>query len=443
MAVEDGTGLKAARQAGIAAFVGTTIEWYDFFIFTTASGLIFGKLFFPELNPAAGALASFATLWVGYVGRPLGGLLFGHVGDRVGRKTALIITLLLMGAGTTAIGLLPTFHQIGIAAPVLLAALRLGQGIALGGEWGGAVLIASESAPKGRRISFGNFAQQGTPAGAMLSTLAFIPVAALPASSFESWGWRLPFLFSALLVLVGLVVRLKIEDPPEFERARERKELTKVPAVEVFRISAGTVFLGIGACAVGIGMSGMKNPFILSWATMDLGIARSTMLNILLVTTVVQFVTQPLAAHYARRFGAPRVMVGSLVATVLVLVPCFALLGTAVPVLAGVGLCILMMTQSGYYAILAGFMAEAFPVRVRYTGISLAYQLAGTVFGAIPIVAQLLLTLTEAVWASVAFYGAIVLISTVSVIAISRRARKATALSPRSPQHIVGSSSAG
>jgi len=274
-------------------------------------------------------------------------------------------------------------------------------------------------------VSFGNFAQQGTPAGAMLSTLAFIPVAALPASSFESWGWRLPFLFSAILVVVGLVVRLKIEDPPEFERARERKELAKVPAAEVFRISAGTVFLGIGACAVGIGMSGMKNPFVLSWATVDLGIARSTMLNILLVTTVVQFVTQPVAAHYARRFGALQVMVGSLVATMLVLVPCFALMGTALPILAGLGLGVLMMTQSGYYAILAGFMAEVFPVRVRYTGISLSYQLAGTVFGAIPIVAQLLLTLTAAVWASVAFYGVIVLISIASVIAIVRRERKA------------------
>jgi len=169
----------------------------------------------------------------------------------------------------------------------------------------------------------------------------------------------------------------------------------------------------------------MKNPFGLSCATVDLGLARSIILNILVVTTVVQFVTQPFAAHCARRFGAFRVMVGSLVATVLVLVPCFALLGSAVPVLAGLGLGVLMMTQSGYYAILAGFMAEVFPVRVRYTGISLSYQLAGTVYGAIPIVAQLLLTLTEEVWASVAFYGVIVLISTASVIVIARRERRA------------------
>jgi len=421
VAVDDNSAsLRKARLAGVAAFVGTTIEWYDFFIFTTASGLIFGKIFFPSLTPATGALAAFATLWVGYVGRPLGGLLFGHVGDRIGRKPALIITLLLMGAGTTAIGLLPTFQQVGIAAPALLAFLRVLQGVALGGEWGGAVLIASESAPKDRRISFGNYAQQGTPAGAMLSTLAFIPVATLPASSFASWGWRLPFLFSAVLVVVGLGVRLKIEDPPEFAQARDRKELAKVPSAEVFRYSAGAVALGIGACAVGIGMSGIKNPFILAWATTDLGVARAAMLNILLVTTVVQFVTQPVAAHYARRFGALRVMAGSLVATLVVLVPTFVLIGTTVPVLVGLGLCLLMATQSGYYAILAGFLSNMFPVRVRYTGISLSYQLAGTVFGAIPVVAQLLLTVTGQVWASVAFYAAIVLLTLVSVIAIAR-----------------------
>lgn len=430
MIVDKDAAPRTARMAGIAAFVGTTIEWYDFFIFTTASGLIFGKLFFPDLSPAAGVLASFATLWVGYVGRPVGGLIFGHIGDRVGRKPALIITLLLMGAGTAAIGFLPTFQQIGIAAPALLVLLRLVQGVALGGEWGGAVLIASESAPAGRRVSFGNFAQQGTPAGAMLSTLAFIPVAALSGSSFASWGWRLPFLFSAVLVVVGLIVRLKIEDPPEFERARRRKELARVPAAEVFRVSAGVVFLGIGACAVGIGMSGIKNPFVLAWATVDLGIARSTMLNILLVTTVVQFVTQPFAAHYSRRFGALRVMVGSLLATLVVLVPTFALMGTAVPVLVGVGLCVLLMTQSGYYAVLAGFLAEMFPVRVRYTGISLSYQLAGTVFGAIPVAAQLLLTATGQVWASVAFYAAIVVLTTMSVVALARRQRGATAESP-------------
>ncbi|MGH3589215.1 MAG: MFS transporter, partial [Pseudonocardia sp.] len=247
MSSDERTTIKNARRAGIAAFVGTTIEWYDFFVFTTATGLIFGKIFFPELAAGAGALASFATLWVGYIGRPLGGVLFGHVGDRLGRKKALFTTLLIMGLSTVAIGFLPTYEQVGMAAPVLLALLRVLQGVALGGEWGGAVLIASESAPKDRKISFGNFAQQGTPTGAMLSTAVFIPLTALPEESFASWGWRVPFLLSAILVIVGLVIRLRIADPPEFEEARKAKRLAKVPVVEVFRGYTGLIALAVGA----------------------------------------------------------------------------------------------------------------------------------------------------------------------------------------------------
>lgn len=401
--------------------MGTTIEWYDFFIFTTATGLILGKLFFPEFSSSAGVLASFATLWVGYVGRPLGGLLFGHIGDRIGRKRALVATLLIMGTCTTAIGLLPTYTQIGVAAPLLLALLRVLQGVALGGEWGGAVLIASESAPKNRRVSFGNFAQQGTPTGAMLSTLVFIPVAALPDAAFATWGWRVPFLLSAVLVVIGLVVRLRVDDPPEFEEVRRKKQLAKVPIAEVFRVSPGIVFLGIGACAVGIGMSGMKNPFLLSWTTTELGMERSTMLNVLLVTTIVQFITQPIAAHLARRFGALKIIVGSLIATLVVLVPTFMLVGSTITVAVGVGMGLFIMTQSGYYAILAGFMCGAFPVRVRYTGISMAYQLAGTVFGTIPVVAQLVLTTSGTVWASVGFYAGIVVLCLWCVLAVARR----------------------
>ncbi|MFI9781636.1 MFS transporter [Streptomyces sp. NPDC051956] len=424
MNIDKSSALRTARRAGIAAFIGTTIEWYDFFVFTTASGLVFGKIFFPELASGAGALASFATLWVGYIARPLGGVVFGHIGDRFGRRKALIITLLGMGCSTVAIGLLPTYQQAGLLAPAVLALLRIVQGVALGGEWGGAVLIASESAPKEHRVSFGNFAQQGAPAGSMLSTLVFIPVAAMPSHSFETWGWRLPFLFSALLVVVGLVIRIKLDEPPEFEEVRRTRQVAKVPVVEVFRGSTGLLVLAVGVCAVGVGMSGMKNPFALSWLTGGLGIPRTTVLNILLLTTAVQFLVQPVAAHWAWKYGALRIMTGSLVATAVTMPVAFAMMDTGSVPLVAVGFCVFMATQSGYYAVLAGFLSDGlFPARIRYTGISLSYQLSATVFGGIPFVAQLLLDRSGGIWASVAFYLSIVLLATGCAPAIARRQR--------------------
>ena len=194
---------RQARKAGIASFVGTTIEWYDFYAYSTAAALVLGKLFFPTTSPAVGVLASFASFWVGFLARPIGGIVFGHLGDKVGRKKTLIITLMLMGFCTTAMGLLPTYGQAGVIAPVLLVFLRLLQGIAMGGEWGGAVVLSSEHAPKGKEIFYSAFAQQGSPAGNLLATVAFLAVSTLPDHQFMTWGWRVPFLLSAVLVIVG------------------------------------------------------------------------------------------------------------------------------------------------------------------------------------------------------------------------------------------------
>ncbi|WP_016934981.1 MFS transporter, partial [Rhodococcus sp. R1101] len=191
---------RAARRAGVTAFVGTTIEWFDFYIYGTASALVLGALFFPDASPAVGTLAAFATFAVGFIARPLGGIVFGHFGDRFGRKNAVIITLALMGAGTVGVGLLPTYDQIGIWAPILLVALRVLQGIAMGGEWGGAVLIATEFAPPGKKVLYGAFAQQGSPVGNLLATLSFLGLTAMSDATFEDWGWRIPFLASAALV---------------------------------------------------------------------------------------------------------------------------------------------------------------------------------------------------------------------------------------------------
>ncbi len=248
---EDADLHKKARRAGIASFIGTTIEWYDFYIYGLAAALVFGKVFFPaDMDPGLATLLSFVTLWSGFIARPLGGIIFGHLGDRIGRKTTLVITLIMMGIATTCIGLLPVYTQIGIWAPISLVALRIVQGIAVGGEWGGAILIASESAPKGKGILYAAFAQQGSPTGNLLATLAFFALSALPASDFILWGWRAPFLLSAVLVIVGMVIRLKLEESEDMKRVLAQKRTVKLPLAEVLGKHWKIVLLGAGVLPI-------------------------------------------------------------------------------------------------------------------------------------------------------------------------------------------------
>jgi MFS family permease len=219
----------------VASFIGTSIEWYDYYIFGTAAALVFGQLFYPSFSPAAGTLAAFATFAVGFVARPLGAAVIGHFGDRLGRKSMLVLTLVLTGGATFLIGVLPTYAAIGLAAPILLVVLRLAQGFGVGGEWGGAVLIATEHAPPGKRAIYGSFAQFGVPVGVLTSNLAFLAVAPLSDEDFLSWGWRLPFLASIVLVVVGILVRRRLQDAPEFERLKKERTVSKVPVAELFR----------------------------------------------------------------------------------------------------------------------------------------------------------------------------------------------------------------
>ena len=393
-----------ARRAGTASFIGTTIEWYDFYIYGTASALVFGKLFFPDISPAAGIMASFATFWVGFLARPLGGVVFGHLGDRIGRKKTLVATLLMMGTATFLVGCLPTYAAIGAGAPVLLAVLRAVQGVAVGGEWGGAVLMASESAPKGRGVLFGMFAQQGSPAGSILATLMFLLFGMMPHESFLAWGWRVPFLLSAVLVIVGLVIRLRVTESPEFAELRRQAKVARLPVAELLRTSWPAVLLGVGASAMGIASAYFVNTFMLSWATNDLGMAEQSMLNVLLGTSIVQFCWQPIAALIAERVGTTRFMTISLAGSMVLSVPMFLLVGTKAPLLAFVGIALTTITTSGYYAVLAGFLARAFAPRVRYTGISLAYQLCSTLIGGTtPLIAEALLTTSGSIWPVVGF----------------------------------------
>lgn len=419
-----------ARRAGIASFVGTAVEWYDFYLYGTAAALVFGTVFFPEVSPAAGVLASFATLWVGFVARPLGGIIFGHLGDRFGRRGTLVTTLVLMGAATTCIGLLPGYATIGVAAPILLVVLRFLQGVAVGGEWGGAVLMASESAERGRGIFAGMFVQQGSPAGSILATLAFLLVARLDDAAFLSWGWRLPFLVSAILVIVGLVVRLKVEETPEFEANRrdDRQEPGRAPILEVLTKHPVAVVLALLASVSGIAAAYFTNTFMLSYTTTSLGVPRQTMLNILLFLAIVQFLWQPFAALIAERVGAARFMTICLAGNVLVAIPMFLLVQTGGPVAIFIGLALSIVTGAGYYAVLAGFLAAAFPSRVRYTGISLSYQLCSTLIGGTtPFIAQSIANATGG-WTGIAiFYIVILLVTVAGVLGLTRHNQRTSA----------------
>ncbi|MFE7791718.1 MFS transporter [Streptomyces sp. NPDC057460] len=396
---------RAANRAGFGAFIGSTIEWFDFYIYGTAAALVFDKVFFPELDGAIGTLVAFATFWVGFLARPIGGIIFGHYGDRLGRKKTLVITLLMMGISTTAIGLLPGYASIGIAAPILLVAIRMVQGIGLGGEWGGSVLIASEHAPKGKSVLYGAFAQQGSPVGNTLSTLSFLAISQLPDEAFVSWGWRLPFLFSAALVIVGLFVRLRVAESPAMANLIQKKEVVKVPLTEVLRTQPMLIVLGIGACTIGLSATYFKSTFALSWATSSLDFDRSSFLTIILVANITQIVVQPFGALIATRMKSWSRAVTVMLLPELVLMPLmFILISTENYGLAMVGVAVATIPHCLYYAALAGMLASRFPAHLRYTGISLCYQLCGTLLGGTtPIIGQFLLNRTGSITAVIAY----------------------------------------
>ncbi|MCX4831109.1 MFS transporter [Streptomyces sp. NBC_00006] len=396
---------RAANRAGFGAFVGSTIEWFDFYIYGTAAALAFDKVFFPELEGAIGTLVAFATFWVGFLARPIGGIVFGHFGDRLGRKKTLVITLLMMGISTTAIGLLPSYASIGVAAPILLVCIRMIQGIGLGGEWGGSVLIASESAPKGKSVLYGAFAQQGSPVGNTLATLSFLAISQLPDDAFVSWGWRVPFLASAVLVLVGLLVRLKVAESPAMAKLIEKKEVVKLPLTEVLRSHPGLIALGIGACTIGLSATYFKSTFALSWATTSLDFDRSTFLTIILVANITQVIVQPFGAVLATKMKSWSRAVTVMLVPELILLPLmFVLISTGNYGLAMLGVAVATIPHCLYYAALAGMLASRFPAHLRYTGISLCYQLCGTLLGGTtPIIGQFLLNKTGSITAVIAY----------------------------------------
>jgi metabolite-proton symporter len=372
--------INTAGQVLFASLIGTTIEFFDFYIYATAAVLVFPRLFFPSTDPASGILASLATFAIAFVARPIGSALFGHFGDRIGRKATLVAALLTMGISTVAIGALPTYDAIGVAAPALLSLCRFGQGLGLGGEWGGAVLLAVENAPPNRRAWYGMFPQLGAPIGFFFSGSVFLLLSErLTNEQFFAYGWRIPFLASAALVLVGLYVRLTISETPVFREALIREERVRMPMVVVFRDYPRTLVMGILSSLATFVLFYLMTVFALSWGTTALHYSRATFLMIQLVGIVFFALTIPLSAVLAER-GRRRTLLWVTVAIGafgLVVAPMLSSGLTGATLAMIVGLSLMGLT----YGPLGTTLSELFPTAVRYTGSSLTFNLAG-IFGA-------------------------------------------------------------
>ena len=379
---------ESVRRVALASMVGTSIEWYDFFIFGTASALVFGRLFFPTFSALAGTLAAFASFAVGFVARPVGGLIFGHIGDRRGRKTTLVLTLTMMGLATFAMGLLPSYASIGVWAPILMVLLRFVQGLAVGGEWGGAVLMATEHSGGERRGFFGSFAQMGSAVGGLMSTGIFLLMQQLPEDDFVSWGWRVPFLFSIVLVFVGLFIRLRIMESPVFAQVKEARRVVKVPAVELLRTEARNVLLAAGLyLAHGVLFYAMT-VYTLAYTTNVYGLAQNTYLIGVTAAGAVQMFTIPFLGALSDKVGRRAVIIFGTLFIIAFAVPLNFMITSRVPMLAWlaviIGICV---GHNSVYAPTAALYSEMFPAHVRYSGSSLGYQLGGAVAGFVPLVA--------------------------------------------------------
>jgi MHS family shikimate/dehydroshikimate transporter-like MFS transporter len=400
-----------------ASVLGTVVEWYDFLIYGTAAALVFNKLFFPTIAPAAGTIAAFATYAVGFAARPLGGIVFGHFGDRLGRKTMLMLTMMIMGTGTFLIGCLPTYTQIGLWAPILLVILRFIQGFGLGGEWGGAALMVVEHAPGGKRGLYGSLVQIGFPLGVAASTAIFIPISALPTDAALAWGWRIPFLISAVLVAVGLFVRMRLSETPAFAQIRDTT--SDRPMMEVLSRVPRTVLIAIGMKISEVAWVYVLTVFSIVYATTKLGLPRPLILNGIIVGALLELITLPLAGALSDRFGRKPIYLAGVVLSIASAFPIFWLLDTKDPVTVVVGLAIIMnLTHAIGFGIGASWMPELFGTRVRYTGASIGCQVSAAISGGFaPIIATALLAWAGATWPVSLYMIALGLIAAVAVIA--------------------------
>lgn len=406
-----------------ASLIGTTVEYYDFFIYGTAAALVFPTLFFPGSSPLVGTLLSFATFGVGFLARPVGGVIFGHFGDRIGRKRMLVVSLITMGLATVLMGLMPTYATIGLAAPVLLTLLRLVQGFAVGGEWGGATLMAVEHAPQGKRGFYGAFPQMGAPAGVALATIAFFLAGKLTPEQFETWGWRLPFLFSAVLVVVGLVIRLTIDESPEFQAVRNRAEQPRLPIAEAWRRHPREILLVAGTYLSQGVFAYICMSYLVSYATKEVGLARPSVLMGVFVAAIVAVILYPVFGALADRWGRKTTYLLGAAAMLVTIAPAFALINTGSPLAFGAALALvfgLAMAPAG--GVTGSLFSLVFTPEVRYSGASIGYtisQICGSAFA--PTIATALYATNGSSGPVVAYLLVVAAISVVAVLLLPGR----------------------
>lgn len=395
-AITPGPQIDKMRKIAVASVIGTTVEWYDLFLFATASALVFNKIFFPSFDALVGTMLAFGTFAAAYVARMAGAALFGHFGDRMGRKSMLLTSLLTMGAATFAIGLLPDYATIGIAAPILLLVLRIIQGLALGGEWGGAVLMVVEHSPKDKRGFYGSLVQVGVPGGTLIANLVFLIIAGImPEDALLAWGWRIPFLVSVILVAVGVYIRLTLEETPSFQAVKDAGAKAKMPLAELLRKYWKQVLLGaLATISTGTAFN-ILVAFGLTYGKTKLGFSTNEMLIAVLAACAVGIIMLPVFGKLSDKFGRKPLIIGGIVAEIVFAFPLFWLMDTRS--LAGVvfGYILLMTAFCANYGPIATFLAELFGSRVRYSGLSVAYMLAGLLGSAItPVVTTALLNAT-------------------------------------------------
>ncbi|MFG0852363.1 MFS transporter [Pseudomonas sp. FYR_2] len=411
--------VNSPARVATASFIGTAIEFYDFYVYATAAALVIGPVFFPSGSGTAQMLAAFLTFGIAFLARPLGSALFGHFGDRIGRKSTLVASLLLMGVSTTAIGVLPGYDSIGVWAPIILCLLRFGQGLGLGGEWGGAALLATENAPAGKRAWFGMFPQLGPSIGFLAANGLFLTLAlVLSDEQFREWGWRVPFLLSAALVLVGLYVRLKLEESPVFAKAVARHERVKMPVVDLFSKYWVPTLLGAAAMVVCYALFYISTVFSLSYGVTTLGYSRDTFLGLLCFAVVFMALATPLSAWLSDRYGRkPVLIVGGLlaVASGFTMEP---LLTSGSTTGVALFLAIELFLMGVTFAPMGALLPELFPTHVRYTGASAAYNLGGIVgASAAPFFAQKLVNMGGLSWVG-GYVSAAAVISLIAVLCL-------------------------
>ncbi|QIZ36850.1 MFS transporter [Saccharopolyspora sp. ASAGF58] len=425
------------RRAVIASTVGTTIEWYDFFLYGTVAALVFPKIFFPGSSASAGVLESFSTLFVGFAARPVGAAIFGHYGDRIGRKATLVTTLLLMGIATVLIGLLPGYATLGVAAPLLLVVLRIMQGIGVGGEWGGSVLMAMEWGSASRRGLMASMPQLGVPLGLLLSTAAVGVSSAASGDAFESWGWRVPFLLSVVLIGVGLWVRMRVLESPDFAEVKKQQAVEKQPVWAAIRNHPKEILTSAFVRLAEQAPFYLFITFVLTYGTKHLEMPRSELLNATLVAAAVGLISVPLFGHLSDRFGRRLIYGIGIVCTGLYAFPYFALLETRSSGLVLLAIVVSLIVHDIMYGPQAALIAESFGTNIRYSGAGLGYQLASVIAGGpAPLIAAALLQSTGSS-AGISWY--IVLCSVISLIALAlmpRRTVPASSGSPSTPDRL-------